>query len=137
MSRIGEMPLRALVQSADSVVPAAAETVELNALTFLADSLAEHALLNLSVSAVSTAADVLTLRRQRLRPEMLADPRKRAITTLAFVTVAAISIGSYLDLISENVAFQPVNRAMVPLHNRRSTATPRSPTTSPASSTTP
>ncbi|MFZ2174495.1 MAG: diiron oxygenase, partial [Rhodococcus sp. (in: high G+C Gram-positive bacteria)] len=36
----------------------------------------------------------------------------------AYMTVAEISISSYLDLISENDVVQPMNRATVRLHNR-------------------
>ncbi|QHE71699.1 AurF N-oxygenase family protein [Rhodococcus sp. WAY2] len=88
-----------------------------------------HTLMHLNASAVTrrrrgwampnnALPDVLTLRRQRAATADAADPRKRAITTFAFMTVAEISISSYLDLISENEAIQPVNRATVRLHNR-------------------
>ncbi|PQP26817.1 AurF N-oxygenase family protein [Rhodococcus opacus] len=88
-----------------------------------------HTLMHLNASAVTrrqrgwampnnALPDVLTLRRQRAATADAADPRKRAITTFAFMTVAEISISSYLDLISENDVIQPVNRATVRLHNR-------------------
>ncbi|WP_072687373.1 diiron oxygenase [Rhodococcus marinonascens] len=88
-----------------------------------------HTLMHLNASAVtrrqrgwampnSALPDVLTLRRQRTVAADAPDPRRRAISIFAFMTVAEVSISSYLDLISENDVIQPVNRATVRLHNR-------------------
>lgn len=88
-----------------------------------------HTLMHLNASVVTrrrrgwalpdnALPDVLTLRRQRTAVAEAPGPRQSAISTLAFMTVAEISISSYLDLISENDVIQPVNRATVRLHNR-------------------
>lgn len=45
-------------------------------------------------------------------------PWSAAISSLAFMTVAEISITSYLDLIEDDDIIQPINRATVKLHNR-------------------
>ncbi|MEV0945812.1 diiron oxygenase [Rhodococcus sp. NPDC049939] len=88
-----------------------------------------HTLMHLNASAVTrrqrgwampnqALPDVQTLRVQRTVTADAPDPRRRAISIFAFMTVAEVSISSYLDLISENDAIQSVNRATVRLHNR-------------------
>jgi hypothetical protein len=88
-----------------------------------------HTLMHLNASIVTqrqrgwampsnALPDVLALRRQRAAASDAPDARRRAISTFAFMTVAEISISSYLDLISESDVIQPVNRATVRLHNR-------------------
>ncbi|NLE80900.1 MAG: diiron oxygenase [Rhodococcus sp.] len=88
-----------------------------------------HTLMHLNASAVmrrrrgwpmpnKALPDVRTVRRQHEVTSSEPDPRRRAIDTLAYMTVAEISISAYLDLISEDEAIQPVNRATVALHNR-------------------
>lgn len=60
----------------------------------------------------------LTVRRHHAVTGVADDPRERALTSLAFTTVAETSISEYLGLITENEALQPVNRATVALHRR-------------------
>ncbi|QNG19673.1 diiron oxygenase [Rhodococcus triatomae] len=62
--------------------------------------------------------DVLTVRRVRRAADEAGDRRVAALLTLAFTTVAEISISSYLDLVCDDEDVQPVNRATVRLHNR-------------------
>ncbi|AOW92068.1 N-oxidase [Rhodococcus sp. WMMA185] len=88
-----------------------------------------HTLMHLNASAVTrrqrgwalpndALPDVMTLRRQREVAAADPDSRRKAISLFAFMTVAEVSISSYLDLISENDVIQPINRATVRLHNR-------------------
>ncbi len=57
--------------------------------------------------------------RRRAAAQLEADnPTEAALSALAYMTVAEISITSYLDLIEDNESIQPVNRATVKLHNR-------------------
>ncbi len=59
-----------------------------------------------------------TVRRQRAAQLEAASSSDAALSALAYMTVAEISITSYLDLIEDNDVIQPVNRATVALHNR-------------------
>lgn len=59
-----------------------------------------------------------TVRRQRTAQAGSEDSWSAAISSLAFMTVAEISITSYLDLIEDDDIIQPINRATVKLHNR-------------------
>lgn len=88
-----------------------------------------HTLMHLNASAVmrrlrgwampnNALPEVHTVRRQRRSTHAEYDPRRRAISTFAFTTVAEISISAYLDLISDDPRIQPVNRATVRVHNR-------------------
>jgi hypothetical protein len=44
--------------------------------------------------------------------------QQRALSALAFTTVAEISINAYLDLVANNDEIQPINRVIATLHNR-------------------
>lgn len=88
-----------------------------------------HTLMHLNASSVmrrrrgwsmpnTALPDVRIVRRRREYAASEPDPRRRAIGTFAYMTVAEVSISAYLDLISENEEVQPVNRATVALHNR-------------------
>ncbi|MGB6053336.1 MAG: diiron oxygenase [Rhodococcus sp. (in: high G+C Gram-positive bacteria)] len=88
-----------------------------------------HTLMHLNASALTrrqrgwampdrTLPVSATVRRQRAAQLGAADESAAALSTLAYTTVAEISITSYLDLIEDDEAIQPVNRATVKLHNR-------------------
>ncbi|MDJ0361823.1 diiron oxygenase [Rhodococcus sp. H29-C3] len=59
-----------------------------------------------------------TVRRRHATQASAVDSNDAALNSLAFMTVAEISITSYLNLIEDNDIIQPVNRATVALHNR-------------------
>lgn len=66
----------------------------------------------------SALPDVRTV-RARARALAAADgPRQAALTEMAFMTVAEVSITAYLDLISDNPGIQSINRATIRLHAR-------------------
>lgn len=88
-----------------------------------------HTLMHLNASAVTRRmrkeafADTvlpkpLVVREHEARLASCADERERRLTTLAFATVAEISINAYLNLIAEDTEIQPVNSATVRIHNR-------------------
>mgnify|MGYP000365514671 FL=1 len=88
-----------------------------------------HTLMHLNASALTrrqrgwampdgTLPVSATVRRQRAAQLGAVDESAAALSTLAYTTVAEISITSYLDLIEDDEAIQPVNRATVKLHNR-------------------
>src|SRR3546814_1722076 len=62
--------------------------------------------------------DVLTVRTRAKALDAAGDPRKIALTQLAFMTVAEGSITAYLDLISDDPGVQSINRATIRLHAR-------------------
>lgn len=62
--------------------------------------------------------DVLTVRARAQALSECSDERSHAVVALAYMTVAEISISSYLDVIIDGEDIQPVNRATVRLHNR-------------------
>ncbi|QPG88082.1 diiron oxygenase [Rhodococcus qingshengii] len=62
--------------------------------------------------------DVLTVRSRAQALDAAGDPRKIALTQLAFMTVAEVSITAYLDLISDDPGVQSINRATIRLHAR-------------------
>ncbi|MHD0302264.1 diiron oxygenase [Rhodococcus erythropolis] len=62
--------------------------------------------------------DVLTVRTRAQALDAAGDHRKIALTELAFMTVAEVSITAYLDLISDDPGVQSINRATIRLHAR-------------------
>ncbi|MFM9260324.1 diiron oxygenase [Rhodococcus sp. 5A-K4] len=62
--------------------------------------------------------DVLTVRTRAQALDAAEGPRKIALTQLAFMTVAEVSITAYLDLISDDPGVQSINRATIRLHAR-------------------
>ncbi|MCD7441134.1 diiron oxygenase [Streptomyces lincolnensis] len=88
-----------------------------------------HTLMHLNASAVTRRRrgwrmpeSALPLghkaRRYRQRMEKASQAGHREIDTLAYTTVAEISINAYLDLIADSDDIQPINRATAELHNR-------------------
>ncbi|MEU9079540.1 diiron oxygenase [Kitasatospora sp. NPDC004745] len=88
-----------------------------------------HTLMHLNASAVTRRRrgwrmpeSALPLghktRRHAHRLATAGTPRKQALVSLAFTTVAEISINAHLDLIAEDHEIQPVNRLTAVLHNR-------------------
>ncbi|OYD68950.1 diiron oxygenase [Rhodococcus sp. OK302] len=88
-----------------------------------------HTLMHLNASSLTRRGRGLSLPTKllpevqtvRSRAQALAecpDARSRAVVSLAYMTVAEISISSYLDVIIDGEEIQPVNRATVRLHNR-------------------
>ncbi|MGW1358932.1 AurF N-oxygenase family protein [Streptomyces chartreusis] len=57
-------------------------------------------------------------RRHEERLAAAATPALRRLDQLAYTTVAEISINAYLDLVADDDAVQPINRATADLHNR-------------------
>lgn len=62
--------------------------------------------------------DVLTVRTRAQALDAAEVPRKIALTELAFMTVAEVSITAYLDLIADDPGVQSINRATIRLHAR-------------------
>ncbi|MDV8003573.1 diiron oxygenase [Rhodococcus sp. IEGM 1318] len=62
--------------------------------------------------------DVSTVRTRAQALNAADGPRKIALTELAFMTVAEVSITAYLDLISDDPGVQSTNRATIRLHAR-------------------
>ncbi|MFZ5889627.1 MAG: AurF N-oxygenase family protein [Myxococcota bacterium] len=56
------------------------------------------------------------LHRERLGAA--SEPWQRDLVSLAFTTVAEVSINAYLNLIADDEDIQPINRAVATLHNR-------------------
>ncbi|MFF7551473.1 diiron oxygenase [Streptomyces olivaceus] len=88
-----------------------------------------HTLMHLNASAVTrrkrgwrmpeTALPLAyKARRQAQRLAAAATDDERALVSLAFTTVAEISVNAHLDLVAENHDIQPVNRMTAVLHNR-------------------
>jgi hypothetical protein len=88
-----------------------------------------HTLMHLQASALTRRArgidasdrdlpDPATVRRMRVDLAACDSDRDAHLTTLAYTTVAEISITSYLALIEDGPDIQPVNRATVALHER-------------------
>lgn len=88
-----------------------------------------HTLMHLNASAVTrrrrgwrmpeSALPVGHKARQfETRISRSADSGERALCTLAFTTVAEISINAYLDLVAQDTEIQPINRMTGILHNR-------------------
>lgn len=88
-----------------------------------------HTLMHLNASAVTRRRRGLRMpdsalplghkARMHRRHLAAAEHRwQRELTTLAFTTVAEISINAYLDLIAEDTRIQPVNQVTAALHNR-------------------
>ncbi|MET9323107.1 diiron oxygenase [Streptomyces sp. NPDC003038] len=88
-----------------------------------------HTLMHLNASAVTRRkrgeafADAslpkpLIVRRHEELRDSYTQEWERSLTTLAFATVAEISINAYLNLIAEDEEIQPVNSATVRIHNR-------------------
>lgn len=57
-------------------------------------------------------------RRHQERLAAAATPALRELDTLAYTTVAEISINAYLDLVADDTEVQPINRVTADLHNR-------------------
>jgi hypothetical protein len=88
-----------------------------------------HTLMHLNASAVTRRQrgwrmpeSALPLgykaRRHAHRLATAETPEHQALVSLAFTTVAEISINAHLDLIAEDQEIQPVNRMTAVLHNR-------------------
>jgi hypothetical protein len=88
-----------------------------------------HTLMHLNASAVTrrrrgwripeSALPVGHKARQYgIKVSQAADFEQRALTMLAFTTVAEISINAYLNLVADNTEIQPINRMTATLHNR-------------------
>ncbi|MFJ5223287.1 diiron oxygenase [Streptomyces sp. NPDC088400] len=88
-----------------------------------------HTLMHLNASAVTRRRrgwrmpdSALPLgykaRRYGQRMALASEAGHREIDTLAYTTVAEISINAYLDLIADNEVIQPINRTTAALHNR-------------------
>lgn len=88
-----------------------------------------HTLMHLNASAVTrrkrgwrmpeTALPLAyKARRQAHRIATAGTDEERALVSLAFTTVAEISVNAHLDLVAENHEIQPVNRMTAVLHNR-------------------
>ncbi|MFJ2645176.1 diiron oxygenase [Streptomyces sp. NPDC087420] len=88
-----------------------------------------HTLMHLNASAVTRRRrgwrmpdSVLPLgyktRRHAHRLAAAGTPEQQALVSLAFTTVAEVSINAHLDLIAEDHEIQPVNRLTAVLHNR-------------------
>jgi alpha-N-dichloroacetyl-p-aminophenylserinol N-oxygenase len=88
-----------------------------------------HTLMHLNASAVTRRrrgwrmpASALPIgckaRRYQHRVAAAGDFEQRALSALAFTTVAEISINAYLDLVADNDEIQPINRVTATLHNR-------------------
>ncbi|MET9479363.1 diiron oxygenase [Streptomyces sp. NPDC006638] len=88
-----------------------------------------HTLMHLNASAVTRRQrgwrmpdSVLPLghktRRHAHRLAAAGTPGQQALVSLAFTTVAEVSINAHLDLIAEDHEIQPLNRLTAVLHNR-------------------
>ncbi|WP_235989766.1 diiron oxygenase [Streptomyces ureilyticus] len=88
-----------------------------------------HTLMHLNASAVTrrqrgwrmpeTALPLgYKARKQAHRLAIAKTPEHQALVSLAFTTVAEISVNAHLDLIAEDHEIQPVNRMTAVLHNR-------------------
>ncbi|MEE1804336.1 diiron oxygenase [Streptomyces sp. NPDC101062] len=88
-----------------------------------------HTLMHLNASAVTRRQrgwrmpdSALPLgyktRRHAHRLSAAGTPEHQALVSLAFTTVAEVSINAHLDLIAEDHEIQPVNRLTAVLHNR-------------------
>ncbi|WP_406145389.1 diiron oxygenase [Streptomyces sp. NBC_01012] len=88
-----------------------------------------HTLMHLNASAVTrrkrgwrmpeTALPLAyKARRQAHRIATAGTDEERALVSLAFTTVAEISVNAHLDLVAANHEIQPVNRMTAVLHNR-------------------
>lgn len=88
-----------------------------------------HTLMHLNASATTrhgrgwplpakALPEVLTVRKRARTLDECPDARTRAVVSLAYMTVAEISISSYLDIIVDDSNIQPINRTTVRLHNR-------------------
>lgn len=88
-----------------------------------------HTLMHLNASAATRRGrgwalpshllpDVLSVRTRARELDLAGGRRRAALTELGFMTVAEVSITAYLDLISDDPAIQPINRATIRLHAR-------------------
>ncbi|MET8505524.1 diiron oxygenase [Streptomyces sp. NPDC004787] len=88
-----------------------------------------HTLMHLNASAVTrrkrgwalpdaVLPKPLIVRRHDELRAAASEEWERSLTTLAFATVAEISINAYLNLIADDKEIQPVNSAAVRIHNR-------------------
>lgn len=88
-----------------------------------------HTLMHLNASAVtrrkrgwrmpeSALPLAYKARRQAHRIATAGTDEERALVSLAFTTVAEISVNAHLDLVAENHGIQPVNRMTAVLHQR-------------------
>lgn len=60
----------------------------------------------------------VTYRRLRELQAGLVEPWERALASVAFATVAEISVNAFLDILADDDTIQPANRVIAQMHNR-------------------